>query len=303
MLTLSSRKVDNVANLQPWVERPSGLLSWSDMERFSAEQFCLIAGWIERNAEKYKQQAQKAPTAKCSERVRIKLLANLKSLKSWCSLAGLHDSADAITAFIQKLPPDSEVTYGEIGWQLKERAEGIQREMKRHLFLYVPEERSQFYKSPLYKWELVIERFPSATNDIEEAAKCFALDRYAGAVFHMTRVVEHGVIEIGKLIDVKDPRPGWRSVRIALERILQKTEYSKLTALEKAHYRLLEQMFPAMLSIERAWRDKISHVANDLILLSGEFHPDVAEDIIDATRAFMRRLAMELPKRNTEGGN
>jgi len=51
-----------------------------------------------------------------------------------------------------------------------------------------------------------------------------------------------------------------------------------------------------MLGMQNAWRHKISHAANRLVLETGEFQPYVAEDILVATRAFMRTLATELNK-------
>jgi hypothetical protein len=106
-----------------------------------------------------------------------------------------------------------------------------------------------------------------------------------------------GLIEIGNVFDSKDPKPGWRSVRTLVDRIVNVTPFKRLSPFEQKHFPFLEQLRPLMLAMARAWRDKISHVANDLILLSGEFQAGVAEDIMAATLAFMRRLASDLPEK------
>jgi hypothetical protein len=49
--------------------------------------------------------------------------------------------------------------------------------------------------------------------------------------------------------------------------------------------------------IQKGLRNKIMHIDDKIVLISGEFLPDVAEEIISNTRAFMRLLATELPKR------
>ena len=39
--------------------------------------------------------------------------------------------------------------------------------------------------------------------------KCFALSRYAAAVFHSLQAVEHGLIVLSRFIGDTDPLPGW----------------------------------------------------------------------------------------------
>jgi hypothetical protein len=190
---------------------------------------------------------------------------------------------------------EQDIPADRLKWQLEEFDNSIRREMKRALFLYVPQERSPLYLEPLKDWETAIKRFDKATLDIEEGLKCFALDRYGGAVFHMMLVAERGALEVLPLTGSTDPKPGWRSVTTALEKITQRTPYTQLTAGQQKHLPFFEQILPMMLSIQRAWRDKISHVDNRLVLLSGDFQAYVVEEIISATRAFMRRLAGDLP--------
>jgi hypothetical protein len=48
--------------------------------------------------------------------------------------------------------------------------------------------------------------------------------------------------------------------------------------------------------MKESWRHKIDHVANKLEWMDTDFSPEVANEIITATRGFMRRLAAELPK-------
>jgi hypothetical protein len=45
-----------------------------------------------------------------------------------------------------------------------------------------------------------------------------------------------------------------------------------------------------------AWRNKVNHVDGKLVVIKPEFTPDMAEEIMMASRGFMRRLATEMPK-------
>lgn len=130
--------------------------------------------------------------------------------------------------------------------------------------------------------------------DIEEAAKCFALSRYAATVFHSTQVVEAGLIELGKLIGVTDPLSGWTATTNCLQRIIKKG-YDARTPFEQQNFAFLEQMHGTIEGLKNAWRNKISHAQGKLTLLTADFSPDVAEEILFATRAFMRRLATDAP--------
>ena len=167
-------------------------------------------------------------------------------------------------------------------------------ELSTKLFLYVPHSRKQLWDNPRDKWESVIERFPDTVLEIEESARCFALSRYAASVFHCIQVVEFGLIELGKFISVSDPKSGWTAVSKRLEQIM-KTEHDKLREPERKHFPFLEQINGTVLGLKNAWRNKISHAQGRLVLMTADFSPDVAEEIRMATRAFMRRLAEDLP--------
>ena len=175
----------------------------------------------------------------------------------------------------------------------------MQSEMQNQLFLHLPLNQAKRYMSPFLGWEEVVRRFPNTTADIEEAVRCFACDRYAGAVFHAMLVAEFGAIEVGRLVAVGDPKPGWPGTIREMRRIVHGTKHGgqpkPLTPLEHKHRNFLEQLLPLMESVQDGWRHKISHADNRIVFLSGEFSFQVAEEITTATRGFMRRLAMDLP--------
>ena len=153
---------------------------------------------------------------------------------------------------------------------------------------------AELYSHPRKGWEEIIEQFPDAITDVEEASKCFALSRYAAAIFHSVQVVEVGLIELGKLIGVTDPLSGWTATTNALQSIIKKGHEAR-TPFEQQHFPFLEQMHGTVEGLKNAWRNKVSHVHAKLTLLTADFSPDVAEEILFATRAFMRRLATDAP--------
>jgi BMFP domain-containing protein YqiC len=153
------------------------------------------------------------------------------------------------------------------------------------------------YKEPRKGWGTAIARFPDTATDIEEASKCLAVSRFTAAVFHSLLVVEAGVIELGTFIGVNDPLSNWAAITKKLKKILD-ADYKTLTPFEQQYRPFFEQIHGTIEALKNAWRNKVSHALGKLTVMTGEeFHPDVAEEILIATRAFMRRLADGLPPR------
>ena len=140
----------------------------------------------------------------------------------------------------------------------------------------------------------MIAKFQDSIIDVKEASKCFALSRYAAAVFHSLQVVEIGLIDLGRVIVATDPQTGWNATTNKLKKILA-TKYPDRTSFQQQHSKFLEQINATIEALKSAWRNKISHAQDKLVLLSTEFTPEVAEEILFASRSFMRRLATEAP--------
>ena len=82
-----------------------------------------------------------------------------------------------------------------------------------------------------------------------------------------------------------------------------KKDYRQRTEFERKNYTFLEQMQGTVEGLKNAWRNKISHAQGRLILMNKDFSPDIAEEILFASRAFMRRLTDGLPPLETKDGS
>ena len=161
-------------------------------------------------------------------------------------------------------------------------------------FFQISVREAEFYNMWWDGWKEVLSRFPDTTSDVEEASKCFALARYAASVYHSTQIIEIGLLALGQFIGVNDPKSGYTAVTNELKRSLNK-KYTELTDFERANRAFLEQVHVTTEAIKNAWRNKIDHAQGRLVLLREDFTPEIAEEILMATRAFMRRLATEMP--------
>lgn len=168
-------------------------------------------------------------------------------------------------------------------------------ELSLNLFFRLPQDKKRHFDEPLKGWEEATKRFPVIISNVEEMSKCFALSRYAAAVFHAVRAIESGLIPLGTFLEVNDPHSGWTSVTSKLAVLVVKTKYTDLPQKFQGCFPFLEQMHGVTEALKSAWRNKISHAQGSLTLMTEDFTPDVAEEIMIASRSFMRRLATEMP--------
>ncbi len=126
--------------------------------------------------------------------------------------------------------------------------------------------------------------------------KCVSLCRYPAAVFHSLLVVEHGLVALGRAIGATDPKQGWDASCRRLEEVVKAGRAANQTGLS---YDFLEQLNTCVQVMKLAWRNKVNHATGKPLVLSGGFAPDVADEIMSATKGFMRRLAEGLPTQAT----
>jgi hypothetical protein len=228
----------------------------------------------------------------------VLLSAELRDLGQQCEFFDLPVTEDKIADLSEMLG------MGEIWpvwpasvWasHLNELRSRLESELSHRLFLHMRSDRAKYFDEPRAGWESILEGFPECIVDVEEMRRCFALSRYPACVFHSLQVLELGVVRLGEFMGCADHKKGWDATSNELKKIAKKA-YSEKDNWEKRHFQFLEQMDGAVEALKTAWRNKISHAAERLHLIpGGAFAPDIAEEIMAATRAFMRRLATEMP--------
>lgn len=213
-----------------------------------------------------------------------------------CMALGFRASTRTLSRLRGALRSDAAPPVHDVASLFRELISRLMDEMLHTCFLALNPEETNEYDVWRDGWEVILQRFPDVTRDVEESRKCKALQRYAAAVFHSTQVIEIGLLALGKFIGVSDPHSGWTAVTNELTRIVVKTGHEKRTPFQNAHFPFLEQMHGTVEALKNAWRNKISHAQQRLVLLTSDFTPEVTEEILLATRAFMRRLATDLPE-------
>ncbi len=153
----------------------------------------------------------------------------------------------------------------------------------RTLFLMSPEEAKYFSGNQFA--QVVAERFPDATFDMDEAGKCYATERATACVFHLMRVTEYALQAIGKLLGMTDQRPNWEPILKKIDDEL-KAEYKNRQF--KGSYDLLANASTHLQAVKVAWRNRAMHVQTKHTM-------EEAREIYGATTGLMRYLAENVP--------
>jgi hypothetical protein len=278
----------------PSPETPPGRLwsLWDIVRPYDAASLLDLIAFMEgmRVYQEMEDKEDKGIIDKSTREGAIEEFSQLASMCSALGLAGAAASAEKLVAFYGQQKP----TYkgqADLFAELKGR---LVDEKRKRIFFVLTLKETEFYSKPLLGWEPIVSRFPSILNDLEEASKCLALSRYAAAVFHSTQIVEAGLIELGTFLKVTDPLSGWTAVSKALTSVIAKN-HNQRTPFEKRNFPFLEQVQGTVASLKNSWRNKISHAQGRLVLMTTDFSPEIAEEILMATRSFMRRLTDDLP--------
>ena len=278
----------------PWEDKPHGVVSLFDMLQFYGDLFTQtltkIIQWEVKCA-----RIVNNPATQLTPTTAVEIYAYVGTLAPEMIVYGFK-SASLKAGRIHKHLEESrmQISYGEMTSLLRELRERIEDDFHSVVFVSLSSEESALYIDPDKDWDEALRRFPKIRHDIEETSKCFALTRYAASIFHVLLIAEFGVIKVAELFGVAGDKPGWGALD-KLERVSDKPWKDK-TSLEQQHSEFLKNLLPLAFAIKDSWRHKISHVDNKLDWMDTDFSPEVAREIISATRGFMRRLATDLPK-------
>src|SRR6266571_5136041 len=228
---------------------------------------------------------------------RAHLMGELEELTSMCADGELSVTNVLVTKTLHSLKQgeQNEVWKHAVKNQLvKDQLYDIKNrfidELSTKLFFQLSSVKREYYDNPQKGWGEVVSRFPETGSEITEMSRCFALSRYPASIFHAMQAIEAVLIHLGAFLLITDTKSGWTAVCKALERIVHRTKYPDLKDYEKRHFAFLQQVQGTAESLNSAWRNKISHTMNRLVLLPGDCSPDVAQEIMVASRSFMRRL-------------
>ena len=221
-----------------------------------------------------------------SEQKAAEILPSLQSLADELDILGARIAAASVRRLEHALT-SKKCTHGI----LIELTSDIDRRLRDELTLvnlYALDENRIKYFAPaqVLVGQDVVDKFPLAVTDIEDAGKCLSFGQGTASVFHSMRVMEAGLKALAKLLDIPYA-PSWESY---LKQINDKiaAKHKDKTPEWKADEALFRDLAGDLQTIKIAWRNPTMHIVR-------RYSIDEAEDIFRAVRGFMTRLVPKIP--------
>lgn len=172
---------------------------------------------------------------------------------------------------------------------IQELKHNILHDLSGHYCVMITKDRRYLYAqtSPLFGPE-VASRFPSASRDIASAGQCLALDQWTAAVFHLMRVLEHGLRELAAKLQVTFPAgiefENWKNVIDKIEKEIRQIEQQPKGPQKSEDLEFYTKAASQFWHFKEAWRNHVSHSR-------ATYDETEATQVFNAVSAFMRQLA------------
>jgi hypothetical protein len=177
-------------------------------------------------------------------------------------------------------------TYLDFDVLAKQLEDRLHDELKLRKFFSIERNKEPFLLGEDLFGKSVSDAFPSAILDIQEAAKCIAFERWTAAVFHLSRVAEIAIVNIGKKVGYKSHKPGFGEVLNYMDSQLEKARKDSGNALPEflSNMQFLSAVTVQMHAVNRAWRQRVAH-------LDTKYTEEEALRIWSAIKGLMEEIA------------
>jgi len=220
------------------------------------------------------------------------LHAQLEKLNEEICILGCRLSTGPANELMASLV-DGKATYQFFSDKIREVDSRLRDELS-FVEVYVVDEKRHEYLNPsaLPFGMQVLEQFPAAQFEIDEAGKCYAFGRPTATVFHLMRVVEIGVGAIAACLNIPPPvksgEQNWGAMLKGIREEIERRNKAKPVGWAAANDQRFFAENSALLDCVRiAWRNPTMHVAN-------KYTDDEAETILHAVCGFMKNLAIRM---------
>jgi hypothetical protein len=261
---------------QPWRKWPYPLVSWWDMQKFSASSFLAITQTLADLPLGY---PSDSPNRLITPEEVQSCDVVFELLKKDCAQIGLELSVRYIGDLFVELSMTASLTLHYFQERCRLLEDVIRLEMDNCLFFQVENiDGKRLYDQMELLGREVTDRFPSVLDDAREAGNCLALGRSTACVFHLMRVMESGVQEFGKALGVTlVDEKCWQNILDEINKAIK--------ALPKGPRSTeLSQASAALFSVKVAWRNQVMHPKD-------KYDEREAAEILQHVKTFMGQLA------------
>jgi cell fate (sporulation/competence/biofilm development) regulator YlbF (YheA/YmcA/DUF963 family) len=157
------------------------------------------------------------------------------------------------------------------------------------MFLHIESQRRETYeqKEPLFG-KPVADSFNAANRDIAAAGRCLALDEPTACVFHLMRVLEHGLRALAEKVGLDNDAMAHENWQNVIDQIEKKIRALDSLTKGPAKVDRLKNYSAAAVQFryfKDAWRNHVSHARES-------YDPREAESVFIHVKEFMQHLTV-----------
>lgn len=144
-------------------------------------------------------------------------------------------------------------------------------------------------------WPITNE-FPDAARELEEAARCYALERSTAAVYHGMRMLEIGLLAFAKHLGLPEPeKPAQRNWSIMLQSIKGHIDenYPSKQRMPGNLGAVYEDIYTSLDTVKNPWRNATMHI--DAFYQDAEARHIINNVIVFLTKIYQLQQEPELP--------
>lgn len=211
------------------------------------------------------------------------LSRHLHHLELWVTWRAVRAAVAATKA------PD--IKWNEVQRRLFDIRSRMQDELAGVTFVAMNSRDRDYYEpsEPLFG-SYVWHRFPSLDYEIDESAKCLALERSTASAFHSIRCLEGGIRALSRCLGIPDPtKAADRSWFKLLKVIKDAMDRRWPTTADRmsGDGKFFEEAYAALAAMQNPWRNATMH-------LDYKYSHDEAKHVFDVVGGFMRRVASRM---------
>lgn len=195
---------------------------------------------------------------------------------------------DRIEVIQRRLRKELEISWDEIGTECRVLRETIEAALPNRLMYLYPEEQGSVLKRWKADWADVLQKFPSAFEDVMYAVDCWALGHGTASVFHLMRVLEYGLAALADNLGITVGTKNWQNVINEIDAKIRELGKTLPSGLDKSNrLNFLSQAVKEFYWFKDGWRNHTSHNR-----ASYDCHQ--ARSVMEHVRGFMTVLSQQL---------
>ena len=191
---------------------------------------------------------------------------------------------------LMRISPMMDRTYGftELFAEFKALYEAIEDDIRLERFFHYRKDKGFLLLIMPGEWAATLKAFEPAKKDIEEAVDCYASEHETACVFHLMRVLEHGLRAMARDVGLIFDKQNWHNI---IDEIESKIEAERKTLSKGAprdeRLDFLSKAAKEFFYFKDGWRNHVSHnrVTYDEL---------TAHSTLNHVRDFMNHLSTKL---------